>query len=141
MILFTLLFGIEMDVAHIEKTQIITQGILDASTLAGASQNHQVITGSDGAGAPTNFTWVLNDDNSPEAAAQQTWYKNQEYWNGKIDMNTIPQWFRDGNKAFGGTTMQTVQETISSNMVKGWFGEQPFTQIWVPNISISYVPY
>lgn len=64
-----------MDTGKVMKTRTVMQGGADAATLAGAMQNHQVVTKTDGSGAPVEFDFVLNTNSSPEDAAIQTWEK------------------------------------------------------------------
>ena len=120
LLIFTLLFGIEMDVAHTLKTKVLLQSAMDASTLAGAIQNHMEVYETNGDGAPIDFGWFLDDNNNPELMAQQAWQKNIASFTAGIGQGTMPQFQRTpDNKGMTGVVMQTVQETMASHVMEG----------------------
>jgi hypothetical protein len=139
-LLFALLFSIELDVGHTLKTRAVVQGWLDASTLAGGSQNREVILQTDANGAPLQSTWVLNSDTSPETIATQTWDKNVGQWNAGVSVTTPPVFVRDGDqKGLNGLVNETVKETVGESVINKMFGDgtAPDTSMSIPVQSTS----
>jgi Flp pilus assembly protein TadG len=139
-LLFVLLFGVEMDVGHTLKTRAVVQGWLDASTLAGGTQNQEIVLQRDAGGAPLQSTWVLKSDTSPETVATQTWDKNVGQWNAGVSVTTPPVFVRDGDqKGINGLVNETVKQTVGETFVNKMFGDgsAPDTTISIPLQSTS----
>lgn len=116
---------------------------MDASTLAGAWQNHLIVDKTDESGAPIQYHFELNNDSSPEDNAWQTWYKNVYNWPEQIGQGAIVQFWRTAdNKGMIGSVTQDWQTTFTNHVVDGWFGQgsAPWGQtIQVPARAVSKV--
>lgn len=137
-----MLMALQVDVTHAIKVKSMLQGAADAATLAGSLQNHQEVYQHDGAGAPVGFVFKLNDDFSPENAAEAAWQKNISNFTEGAGFNTVPQFQRTlDDKGITCTVTQTVPMTVSQTVMNRFFGEgaSPQVQVRVPVTATSKV--
>lgn len=133
LLLSTFIFGVELDVGHTLTAKTELQGAMDASTLAGAQQNHLVVTGSDQWGAPISYGWKLNDDSGPEDKAWETWQKNQENMTAGIGQGAYTMFQRTpDDKGIWGFTQQDVSLEATKHVMEGWFGKGSAPDSTVP---------
>jgi Flp pilus assembly protein TadG len=142
LLVWAMLIAFQVDVTHAIKVKSMIQGAADAATLAGSLQNHQEVNQYDEAGAPIGFGFKLNDDFSPENAAEAAWQKNISNFTEGAGFNTVPQFQRTlDDKGITCTVNQTVSMTVSQTVMNRFFGEgaAPQVQVRVPVTAVSKV--